>query len=87
MGRYQTEDIVLYLQLLELHMMSNPNRKTIKKWKNNNDSWIPEVYKTTHYIDLIEECLAIKNKQYNPNLFERWNHTMRNFSPKYTIEK
>lgn len=65
MGRASSEDIVIYMRLLELYVCSNPSLNRIRKYKKELDFHFDTLLKTHYFPDLIKEGLVIDNPNYS----------------------
>lgn len=65
MGRASSEDIVIYMRLLELYVCSNPSLNRARKYKKELDFHFDTLLKTYYFPDLIKEGLTIDNPNYS----------------------
>lgn len=72
-GNYTSEDIVLFLRLLELYASTNPTHQRLRDYKKHHDLYFEHLLKTHYRSNLIKENLAVKNTKYNPKFREQWN--------------
>jgi len=64
MGRASSEDIVIYMRLLELYVCSNPSLNHARQYKKELDFHFDTLLKTHYFPDLIKEGLTIDNPNY-----------------------
>lgn len=65
MGRASSEDIVIYMRLLELYVCNNPSLKRARRYKKELDFHFNILSKTHYFPDLIKEELTIDNSNYS----------------------
>ena len=69
MGKATSEDIVIFIRLLELYVCSNPSHTRLRNYKKEHDFHFGTILKSNYYPDLRKEGLVIDNPFFDKEQF------------------